>query len=294
MKTEHSESNMDKVNQHDIKALLEERVLNPKKYADKPLVIWRGYFEDDIQRKVFFDLEYQNKMGKDIMAIPRWITLKLDNLRENALFQPDKGSNPNRVFCLIFDLPDGDLGDTPRYKEYSDIINSDWLKREKEILNAPVVVYLPFLEEPEAFKGYDQCVFIPDFNEWKEELLECKNLLIRHLIGFLENYKSEEERDYRWYWYFQRQKNGENSSVLKNHFEGSGCDFPSCWMWGIVKLRRHFIMPMAQKPKNYIPPKPVKISEIPVDKFKDFFKKGISEDVIEEFRNYLINHNVEI
>ena len=51
---------------------------------------------------------------------------------------------------------------------------------------------------------------------------------------------------------------------------------------------------MAQRPKNYVPPKPVKISQIPVDMFKAFFKEGISEDVIEDFRNYLIEHNVEI
>ena len=46
MKTEHSDSNLTKVNQHDIKALLEERILNPKKYADKPVLIWRGCFSD--------------------------------------------------------------------------------------------------------------------------------------------------------------------------------------------------------------------------------------------------------
>lgn len=65
-------------------------------------------------------------------------------------------------------------------------------------------------------------------------------------------------------------------------------------MEGIGNLRRHFILPITQIPKNYIPPKPTKISEIPVEDFKAFFNVGISGDVIEDFRNYLIEHNVEI
>lgn len=314
MKSELSKRNITNVNQHDIKAMLEERILNPKKYVDKPLLIWRGYIEDNIKREVFFDFEPRIKelmhkqqqkflnsndddqihMGKDEVAIPRWITLKLDNLRDNAFFLPDKGSNPYRVYCFFFELPEGNLPNPPLYKEYSDIINSNWLIREKECLNTPIVVYLPFVEEPEAFKGNDQYVFIPDFDEWKEENSKHDGFLINHLIGFLESSESEEERNYRWYWYFERQKKGVNSSDLKSHFEGSGCDFPSRWMDGIWNLRGHFILPMAQIPKNYIPPKPVKISEIPLDMFKAFFKEGISEDVVEDFRNYLIEHNSEI
>ena len=292
MKTEHSDGNLIKVNQHDIKALLEERVLNPKKYADRPLLIWRSYFEDDIQRKVFFDFEPRIKelihkqqqyflnsndgrihMGKDEVAIPRWITLNLYNLRDNAYFLPDKGSNTNRVFCFFFDFPEEDLVKPPLYKKYSDIINSDWLIREKEFLNSPLVVYLPFLEEPEAFKGYDQCVFTPDFEQWKENFSDIQVPLIKHLIWFLESSKSKEERNYRWYWYFQRLQTEECSTDLKSNFKGSGCDFPSCWIEGIWNLRGHFILPMAQIPKNYIPPKPTKISEIPMEEFKAFFKE---------------------
>lgn len=69
---------------------------------------------------------------------------------------------------------------------------------------------------------------------------------------------------------------------------------PSCWIEGIWNLRGYFNIPMAQRPKNYVPPKPVKISQIPVDMFKAFFKERISEDVIEDFRNYLIEQNAEI
>ena len=311
---ESADADMINVNQRDVKAMLEERILNPKKYIDKPMLIWRGYFEDGIQDEVFFNfnpyikerINKQNQqflssndydpinVGKDDVAIPRWVTLKWDNLRDNSFYLPDKGSNPYRVFCFFFDLPEEDLVNPPLYNEYSDIINKEWLVREQEGLKAPIVLYLPFVERPQAFEGYDQYVFSPDFDEWKEKLSDSKNELTKHLVGFLERSKNVEERQYRWYWYFQRQKRNENSPELKSRFEGSGCDFPSCWMEGLYNLRRHFILPMAQIPKNYIPPKPVKIAEIPADEFKAFFKEGISEDLIDDFRNYLIEHNVEI
>lgn len=311
MKSELYERNLTKVNQHDIKAMLEERILNPKKYVDKPLLIWRGYFEDGIQEKVFFNIDPQirDRMHKqfrerkerqkqppreDDVALTKKVFIELDNLNENRFFFPDKGLIFNRVFCFILEFPDKDHIDAISYEEYSGLINTDWLMREQEVLNAPIVVYLPFLEEPEAFKGYDQYVFIPDFDEWKEENSKYQNPLIGHLISFLESYENEEERNYRWYWYFQRLQKEECSTDLKSHFEGKGCDFPSCWRDGIWNLRSRFNIPMAQIPKNYIPPKPVKISEIPVDEFKTFFNKGISEDVVEDFRKYLIDHNVEI
>ena len=311
MKTEHSGTNLTKVNQHEIKALLEERILNPKKYTDRPLLIWRGYFEDGIQDKVFFNIDpqirermhkqfrerkepYKQPPREEDVALTRKVFIELDNLNENRFFFPDKELNLKRFFCFILEFPDKNHINDLHYEQYSGLINTDWLMKELEWLNAPIVVYLPFIEQPEAFKGFDQYVFNPDYDEWKEENLKYEEPLIKHLIGFLENSGGEEERNYRWYWYFQRQKNGENSSELKSHFEGNGCPFPSCWMDGIWNLRGHFNIPMAQIPKNYIPPKPVKISEIPVDEFKAFFNVGISEDVVDDFRKYLIEYNVEV
>ena len=311
---ENSVDNLRTVNELDIKTMLEERILHPKEYVDKPLLIWRGYFEDGIQDNVFVNIDPQirDRMRKQFrefrerkerykqpprekyVALTRKVLIELDNLNENRFFFPDKEYNLNRVYCFILKFPDKDYINAISYEEYSGLINTDWLMKEQEWLNDPIVVYLPFIEQPKAFKGYDQCVFIPDFDEWKEENSKYQNPLLKHLIDFLESSESEEVRNYRWYWYFQRLQREECSTDLKSNFKGRGCDFPSCWIEGIWNLRRRFNIPMAQIPKNYIPPKPVKISEIPVDKFKAFFNVGISEDVVEDFRNYLIEHNVEI
>ena len=199
MKTGSDDSNLIKVNQHDLKAMLEERILNPKSYADKPLLIWRSYFEDGIQDNVFFNIDpqirdrmhkqfrerkerYKQPPREEDVALTRKVFIELDNLNENRFFFPDKGLNLNKVFCFILEFPDHNQVNTISYEKYSNLINTDWLSRELKWLNAPIVVYLPFIEQPETFKGYDQCVFTPDFDEWKEENSKYPTLLRKHLI----------------------------------------------------------------------------------------------------------------
>ena len=162
MKTEHSDSDLTKVNQHDIKVLLEERILNPKKYADRPLLIWRGYFEDGIQEDVFFNIDpqirermhkqfrerkerYKQPPREEDVALTRKVFIELDNLNENRFFFPDKELNLNRVYCFILKFPDKDYINAISYEEYSGLINTDWLMKEQEWLNAPIVVFLPFI-----------------------------------------------------------------------------------------------------------------------------------------------------
>lgn len=300
---EKSGSNLIKLNQHDVKIMLQDRILNPTKYLNKPLLLWRANFNDGILRQVFFNFDPhvaalfkhqsdKQQNGKEEAALPRWVPVKLDSLNNNIFSLPVK--DLNRVYCFILELSDINLISPPTYGEYSDFINSDWLIRIQEMVKAPIVVFLPFIEQPRAFKEYCQYIFTPDFGEWKETLAASRRSLIRHLVGFLESSVSENERDYRWYWFFQKQKDGSGSSGSSSLSRKTGCDFPSCWDLGINNLIRRYTPPMAQIPKDYIPKKPVRISEIATSEFKNFFNKGISEDVIEDFRNYLIKHNVEL
>ena len=50
-----------------------------------------------------------------------------------------------------------------------------WLIKVQEGINAPIVVYFPFLPHSESFKGFDQYVFSADYDERKEKLSEHKN-----------------------------------------------------------------------------------------------------------------------
>lgn len=289
-------SNLIKIDQHDVKIMLQDRILNPKDYIDKPILLWRGNFDDGILWGVSFRFDPHVrtliKNGGDDVACPKWVQLKLDSLNASGFSLPERDSN--RTFYYIFSLPDQNLATPPTYEEYSDFINTDWLIRVQERTKSPIVVFLPFIEQPDAFKGYSQYVFTPDYNQWKETQAGCKRQLIKCLVGFLDSSVSEEERNYRWFQYFQRQKAGMDGSDLNCQFRGSGCDFPSCWDDGIDSLIRRYHLPMSQIPKGYIPRKPVKVSEISASEFKAFFNKGISEDVIKDFRTYLVEHKAEI
>lgn len=300
---ERSGSNLIKINQCDLKIILEERIINPKKFLDKPLLIWRCYFDDDIQLRVFFNLDRtiwsrmkqqggNPQNGEAALAQLKWKTVYLDKLKDYRFSPPSK--DLIWFFCFILKFSFHKLPSQLTYDKYSDCINSDWLLKKQECLNGPIVVYLPFIEQPEVFKGYDQCVFTPDFDAWKNNYANAKFPLIKPLMDYIESHINEEESQYYWYWYFERQKNIGSSADLKCRFDGNGCDFPSSWMAGMDNLMRRFIPPLAQIPKNYIPRKPIKISEIPEDEFKAFFNEGISEDLIEDFRNYLIAHDAEV
>ena len=276
--------------------IYKERFENQGSYADKPLIIWRSFLNDDVELN-FDEIISELTEGKkrEDYNYPALRKLYIDHLKDNSL-GVSHAINPHihKICVVYFDISDMEINHPISFEEFSNLITKDWLKRLNDEIRVPIILHLPFIEQPEAFKGYDQYVFEPDFEEWKEELSEYKEPLIKHLIEFLESSTSEEERNYRWCWYFERQRDGKSSPDLKCHFEGNGCDFPSCWIDGIWNLRGHFNIPMAQIPKNYIPPKPVKISEIPVDEFKAFFNEGVSEDVVEDFRKYLIENKVEI
>lgn len=291
------ENRLPNIDQNHIIALYKERFDNPEIYAERPLIIWRSIINDDMDLSHRIISECNKDKKKDDYRFLALRKLYIDHLKENGL-GVSHTINPkiHKVCSVYFDLVDIDIetNHSISFETYSSLIKKDWLKRLNEEIGAPIILHLPFMENPGAFEDISQYIYKPDFDEWKEGLAEYQNPLLKHLIGFLESSESEEKRNYRWYWYFQRQMNGNSSSNLKSHLEGTGCDFPSCWMEGIGDLRKHFILPMAQIPKNYIPPKPTKISEIPMEDFKVFFKKGISEDVVEDFRNYLIEHNVEI
>ena len=281
--------------QKHISELFKERFDNPESFTDKPLIIWRSNLYDGVHwslSKIMSECYKEDKKEKDYHPALR--KLHFNILKENGIGVRCINPQVNKICVVYVDIEDIETNAPISFETYSSLITIDWLKRLNKEFGVPIILHLPFIEHPEAFEGVSQYIFKPDYNEWKEDNLRPNQDLFLHLIGFLESAKNKKERDYRWYWYFQRQLENENSSDSKFYFEKSGCDFPSCWMWGLYKLKRNFILPMAQIPKNYIPPKPTKISEIPTDEFKGFFNKGISDDLIEDFRNYLIDHNVEI
>ncbi len=59
--------NLKPIDQTGIKALIKERIENPQKYVNTPLIIWRAPYNDGIQERILeeaFD-EYNLNMSKE-------------------------------------------------------------------------------------------------------------------------------------------------------------------------------------------------------------------------------------
>ena len=282
------------VDQKEIGRFYKDLLENPEAYAERPVVIWKSYFQDGILFPILhhINLEHYKERKRDDWKILGLKCLHLQSLNTKDL---NDSFNPGRhKGCVAYvDIPDDKFQDPEPFDFNPLSLIFDWLKKITKTAKVPVILHLPFIEHPEAFQGMDvnQYIYHPDFEEWKRREINSNNPLVNLLIGFLDSSASILERDYRWYGYFHRSPDRKPESDNQDLQKGTGCDFPSCWMEGVHKLRRFIHLPMAQIPKNYKPRKDIRISEMSTEKFKSFFSDGISDDLIEKFRNYLIEHH---
>lgn len=283
------------VDQNEIGSLYKNLLENPKVYTERPMVIWRSYFEDRILFPIlhYVNIEHNKGRKKEDWEILGLKCLHLQYLKDkdlNDFFNHDR----HKGYILYVDIPQDGFQNSEPFDFNSISLISDWLKKFTETAKVPVILHLPFIEHPEAFEDMDvnQYVYHPDYEEWKRGEINSNNPLVNLLIGFLDSSASILERDYRWYWYFHRSLHRKPGADHQDLHNGTGCDFPSCWMGGVNKLWRYIHLPMAQIPKNYTTPKDIRISDIPIDTFKSFFNKGISDDLIQAFRDYLMGNGL--
>ena len=283
------------VDQKEIGRFYKDLLEKPEVYAERPVVIWKSYFEDGILFPILHRVSLDhNKVRKreerEILSLKCLHLQLLKNKNVKDFFNPDSHKG-----CVLYvEIPEDSFQNPESFDFNSASLISDWLKKIMETAKVPVILHLPFIEHPEAFQGMDvnQYIYHPDFEEWKRREINSNNPLVNLLIGFLDSSASILERDYRWYWYFHRSPDRKPEADNQDLHNGTGCDFPSCWMEGVHKLRRFIHLPMAQIPKNYKPCKDIRISEIPIETFKSFFDKGISEDLIQVFRDYLMGNGL--
>ena len=279
------------VDQKEIGRLYKDLLEKREVYVERPMVIWKSYFQDGILFPILHrvNLEHNKDRKKEDRKILGLKCLHLEPQKDKEVI--DIFNPSNHKGCVLYvDIPEDSFQNPePLDADFSSLV-FQWLKKITETAKVPVILHLPFIEYPEAFEGLDVTLYVyhPDFEEWKRTESKSKNPMVNRLIGFLDSAGSKQEKDYRWYWYFHRSPDRKPEADNQDLHTGTGCDFPSCWMNGVHKLWRYLYPPMAQIPKNLKPRKNIRISEIPLDTFKSFFNKGISDDLIQSFRDYLI------
>ena len=138
---------------------------------------------------------------------------------------------------------------------------SDTLRRFRGI---PTVVYAPYKELSEKiisdFPNAEHRVFLPDFEQWCQ--LDYVKTNFTSLVKFIRESNDAGNLSYRWY----------------NRFGDipGGCDFPSCWIKGISKLR---FLKYALKKES--------IGDFPEEEIRKAFQGGITSDLVEEFIRYV-------
>lgn len=278
------------IDQKEIGRYYKNLLENPELNVDQPLVIWRAYFHDGILLRELHDVnsEYNEERNKDDKDFFRIKPIHLNSLNEVYLEDFINHDIHKAIICYV-DLTEDELKNPEPLDPCKGPLIAGLLKKITKDMKLPLILHLPFIEHPKAFdwKGMRQYVYRPNYEEWKHTETRHGNPLINLLVDYIDRAKRREEKDYRWYWYFHRCPDWKPEFYFQTFHEGRGCDFPSCWMEGLHKLWRYIHLPMAQTPKNQKPKEDKKLSEIAVEKFKSFFEKGLSDDLVEEFGRWL-------
>lgn len=265
------------IDQKGLRAKLEQRLANPSEYIDRPLLIWRSDFRDGVTERVVHNTfhDYNRERPREPH---KWFAATLlgddtqvshDFLQKNII-KPGKESLVG-LYVLEPMLIYADYKRNPGLlNKFHDVINHRHWGDIRMLPDVPSVAFMSidedWFETPDAYPAAEQYLFDPDFEQWAGTW-PAKNDM---LVDFLRGGGDKAGIAYRWYNYFNNQKGEEHR----------GCDYPSFWMAGLVKLK-------AEKKWKRLE----KFSDIDSEDFKLAFPTGISADLIEGFRKYLLKHN---
>ena len=270
------------ISQSGIRKLLKERLENPKKYVDTPLLIWRSDFRDGIQDSLLRNVLHNYNEGKE-KDEQKWFLSSLlgeenqtkHDFSVNHIIETEK-KHLLGIYVLepIFAPLDYNQND---YEKYIEVINHRKFGDIKMIDGVPVVAYMchdyDWFETPEVFPDAEQYIFEPDFEEWAQSLPENKRFLadfVRKSTTPNSTPLTNDELEYRWYNYFNT-----------NHQElREGCNYPQCWYEALRRLRMEKKLSRLDR-----------FSEIDEQDFITAFS-GISYDLAKEFREYIVKNNL--
>lgn len=270
--------NINKIDQTQLKTLLRERVGNPTKFLNRPLVIWRSNWDDGIQERILQEV-FSEINNLDDTAKQKWYRhtllgeeaqIKYDLTESTEFGYDDKMASVGLLAVDPLFLTLDYKEDPKNLKNYCSLINNRKWKDIEVMDNVPVVVYMCHpdkeLEKPELYPTAEQYVFEPDFDEWAHWAVQnekCPKLL----IDFIRGNGDKEGIRYRWYNFFNNQ-----DPEGKKHI--TGCEFPKKWHYVFREL------------KDY-----PSIKEMTEDDLYNVIdlNGGMSKDVKEDLKQYIKN-----
>ena len=294
------------IDQNGIKALIRERIENPQKYADKPLIIWRADIRDGIQERVLGEVFDEFNPGRatrcwyktvSVRRMPRFRTEPLRKLlqtdwvdrNDNKPYEPKRMVLPagmrdkyyNGLFVIDPVCASRDYAHNPESLEnYRSLFNNREWQGIKLADGIPVVAYMclgdDWFETPEAYPDAEQYVFEPDFEEWAQWAVENAGLPAI-VADFIRSNGDKAQLAYRWYNKF----NDPDAAPL-----AGGCKYPANWTRE-VRVRVPWDAVLETAKKEFVKAAPKANEDILGKKFGGV----ISYDVLADLSRYLIQLN---
>lgn len=271
-----------RINQQGIKSLLKDRLENPAKYRDIPLIIWRSNLDDGIQEEILYEVfdEYNQGRSEKERKWYRRTFLGGDYQTEHDLSNPHefRSSNDRSKFGVhqVGILAVDPLYMSRDYKRdassplrYQSLLNHRRWEDIKIQFDAPVVAYMLFtgkeFETPEKYPNAEQYVFEPDFEQWADWALS-NNIVPQFIIDFIRGDGNRDGITYRWYNIFNMQKDDTNATP-------KGVVYPKKWYKVLIRNSA------ADGTTKFVIRK-VRLAD------------GISSDVADQFKKYIADLNI--
>lgn len=277
--------NLNTIDQSGIKALIKERVENPEKYVDTPLVIWRADYRDGIQERILEEVfdEYNEARTKEERKWYRTSMLTNEgqilydfttpeiirtDVEEPAFGKYNLGLMVIEPVFVTMDYNKGSL------EMYYSAINNRRVGDVRLLPGVPVVAFMSdnhaWFETPERYPDAEQYIFKPDFEEWVEWALNVKKFP-HQIIDFIRGNGDKEGIIFRWYNYFNTTHEGVRA----------GCDYPDHWNDLRICLQEE----MKEAEVN-------SISALSFEQLKNVceLNNHISDDVKEALCKYITEH----
>lgn len=219
------------INQTELARLLKTRIENPSEFIGRPLIIWRSYVGDGIQRRILEDVFKEYNVDKSPAQRKRYEQGRMIHgmLMKVSDSSPDVESSdiPRRPGLIVFDpfFIYKDFEENPlTINRYRPLLEGRMFGAGEPRSELPVVAFMTCPEDAARFleRSYpdaEQYVFRPDFEEWAKWAV-ASDVCPQYLIDFIRGDGDTAGITYRWY-------NLYNQSSDLSKFKG--CMFPAKW-----------------------------------------------------------------
>lgn len=271
-------TNYPSISQSELSRILKSRIENPEEFSRKPLIIWRTYIGDGIQKRIIEDVFNEFNSDKK-PALRKWYerltmvhgTLLSKADRESVAGQSLLNKHPDYQTGLIVVDPffiNEDYEDNPvSINRYDSILKGRLGKYIESGDNLPIVAFMACPEEASrylenSYPDAEQYVFHPDFEVWAQWAVRT-DTCPKYLIDFIRGDGHKDGIAYRWYNLFNH---GAHLSQFK------GCMFPKKW---------HKIIASCPDISNFTEEDLTSIQ----------WEPGITDDIKDQFIKYIRQHN---